>query len=100
MRNLGFVQLKGKLSSLNVYECFACNEENEVLKKLKTLSVFNDGVSFYLNKLFINAHESFRTVIDIDPEDATARFFYNHTRQLIDTGIPENKSGVVEMEEK
>jgi len=100
LRNLGFVQLKGKLSSLNIHECFSCNSEKELDKKLETLPVFNDGVSFYLNKLFKNAHESFLKVIETDPEDRTASFFYHHTHQILDEGIMENKSGVVHMEEK
>lgn len=100
LRNLGFVQLKGKLSSINVHECFSCNTQHELEKKLETLSSFNNGVSFYVDKLFSNANDAFKNVIDVNPDDRTARFFYNHTRQIIDSGIPENKSGVVEMEEK
>lgn len=100
LRNLGFVQLKGKLSSINIHECFSCNTEKELEKKLETLSIFNNGVSFYLNKLFSSANEAFKNVIDLNPDDRTARFFYNHTRQIVESGIPENKSGVVEMEEK
>jgi class 3 adenylate cyclase len=100
LRNLGFVQLKGKLSSINVYECFSCNTQTELQKKLNSLSVFNDGVSFYLNKLFNNANDALKKVIEMDPEDRTAKFFYNHTRQIIESGVVKNKSGVVEMEEK
>ena len=100
LRNLGFVQLKGKLSSINVYECFSCNTQMELQKKLNSLSVFNDGVSFYLNKLFNNANDAFKNVMEMDPEDRTAKFFYNHTRQIIESGVVKNKSGVMEMEEK
>ena len=100
LRNLGFVQLKGKLSSINVHECFTSNSENELQKKLETLPVFNNGVSFYVNKLFSNAHDAFKNVIEMDPDDRTAKFFYNHTMQIIETGLIKDKSGVVEMEEK
>jgi adenylate cyclase len=100
LRNLGFVQLKGKLSSINVHECFSCDDETELQKKSATLPFFNDGVSFYLNKLFVNANDAFKSVIEIDPDDRTARFFYNHTLKIIESGVPENNPGVVEMEEK
>jgi hypothetical protein len=100
LRNLGLVQLKGKLSSINIHECFNCDAEDELQKKLNTLSVFKEGVSFYLNKSFINANNSFKKVTEKDPNDRTAKFFYNNTRQIIESGIPENKSGIVEMEEK
>ncbi len=100
LRNLGLVHLKGKLSSVNVHECFSCNSEIELQKKLDTLPVFNEGVSYYLNKLFSNAIDSFKNVIEIDPDDRTAKFFYNHTRQIIDSVVVKDKSGVVEMEDK
>lgn len=100
LRNLGLVQLKGKLSSINIHECFSCDDETELQKKLGTLSIFNDGVSFYGKKLFSNANDAFKKVIQIDPNDPTAKFFYNNTRQIIETGISINKAGVVEMEEK
>ncbi|HET7116465.1 MAG TPA: adenylate/guanylate cyclase domain-containing protein [Hanamia sp.] len=100
LRNLGLVQLKGKLSSINIHECFSCDAENELQKKLDTLTIFNEGVSFYLNKSFRNANSSFKKVIEADPDDPTAKFFYNNTRQIIETGVPESKSGIVEMEEK
>jgi class 3 adenylate cyclase len=100
LRNLGFVQLKGKLSSINVHECFTCNSEDELQKKLETLSVFNNGVSFYVNKLFTNAQEAFSNVIDLDPEDRTARFFYNHIQQIIESDVIKENPGVMRMEEK
>lgn len=100
LRNLGLVQLKGKLSSINIHECFDSDDEMKLQKKLETLTIFNDGVSFYKSKLFNNANDAFKKVIQIDPNDPTAKFFYNNTRQIIETGIPENKAGIVEMEEK
>ena len=100
LRNLGLVQLKGKLSSINVHECFSCDGETELQKKRSTLNIFNDGVSFYLNKLFADANIAFKNVLEMDPDDRTARFFYNHTLKIIESGMPENSPGVVEMEEK
>jgi hypothetical protein len=100
LRNLGFVQLKGKLSSINVHECFNCDDEMELQKKSGTLPVFNDGVSFYLNKLFVNSNDAFKNVLEMDADDRTARFFYNHTLKIIESGVTENNAGVVEMEEK
>jgi adenylate cyclase len=100
LRNLGLVQLKGKLSSINVHECFSCDTELQLQKKLSTLSLFNDAVSFYLNKLFVNANEAFKRVMEIDPDDRTAAFFFNHTLKIIASTVPENNAGVVEMEEK
>jgi len=68
--------------------------------KLDTLSIFNEGVSHYLGKSFEQANEAFKKVIAINPNDRTAKFFFNYTHQIIDADIPENKAGVVEMDEK
>ena len=100
LRNLGLVQLKGKLSSVNIHECFSSDTEQELQKKESTLSLFNEGVSFYIDQLFERANSAFRKVLDIDDNDTTAAFFYKHTRQILESGIHEKKSGVVEMEEK
>jgi len=100
LRNLGLVQLKGKHNSINVHECFSCDTEQELQNKLDTLSIFNEGVSHYLGKSFEQANEAFKKVIAINPNDRTAKFFFNYTHQIIDADIPENKAGVVEMDEK
>jgi len=100
LRNLGLVQLKGKLSSINVYECFSSNTDEELQQKVETLSFFNEGVACYLNQSFENANHAFKKVLQIDENDSTARFFYLHTKQIVDSGVDEKKSGVVEMEEK
>ncbi|HEU5052768.1 MAG TPA: adenylate/guanylate cyclase domain-containing protein [Hanamia sp.] len=100
LRNLGLVQLKGKHHSINVHECFSCDEEIELENKLKTLSLFDEGVNLYLNKSFEEANEAFRKVTEIDSEDRTARFFYNISRQMAESDQLENKAGVVEMNEK
>lgn len=100
IRNLGLVQLKGKLENINVYECFSGNPKPELQKKSETLPVFNEAISSYLNKSFNQANRAFQKVLDYHPEDRTARFFYTHIQQIIDSGSAENKNGVVEMHEK
>lgn len=100
LRNLGLVQLKGKLSSVNIHECFNSDTEDELQKKVSTLSLFNDGVSFYIDQLFEHANGAFKKVLAMDGDDATATFFYKHTRHILESGVHETKSGIVEMEEK
>lgn len=100
LRNLGLVQLKGKHHSINVHECFSCDELPQLENKLKTLSIFNEGVNNYLNKSFVMANEAFKKVTEINPDDRTARFFYNISSQILESGAHENKVGIVEMNEK
>ena len=100
LRNLGLVQLKGKHSSLNVHECFSCNIETELQLKSATLALFNEGVSLYQQQFFTHANEAFQKVLDLDPGDRTAGFFYNYTMQMIHSEVVNSQPGIVEMKEK
>jgi adenylate cyclase len=100
LRYLGKVQVKGKQSSIGIHECFSSNNEEEIDKKEKTLSIFNEGMNFYLNRSFEKAVKAFEAVADINPQDFTSRFFLDNSIRFLKKGVPENWSGVVEMAEK
>jgi adenylate cyclase len=100
LRSLGMVQLKGKQVSVTIHECFSGNPMQEVQKKLETLPDFNEGISHYMDRSFTRANSAFVKVIEHHPEDRTAKFFFSHTKQIIENGFFENKTGVVEMNEK
>lgn len=100
LRSLGLVQLKGKREAVEIHECFNNNTTIDLEKKLNTLTNFNEGVSLFLNKSFNEANIAFKKVVDADPADHTAKFFYRNTKRIIDEGILENEAGIVEMQEK
>jgi len=98
LRSLGLVQLKGKREAVEIHECF--NTSTDIEKKINTLAVFNEGVSLFLSKSFQEANLAFEKVIDSDPGDHTAKFFYRNTKKIIDEGVFENGAGIVAMHEK
>ena len=100
LRYIGSVQLKGKLKSIKIHECFSGNEEQDIIKKQQTLPVFNDGMENYLNKSFVTAIDAFSSVAGEHPEDQTALFFLNNAKQYLQRGVPENWTGVLEMRTK
>jgi len=100
LRSLGLVQLKGKREAVEIHECFDSNTLPDMEKKLSTLAAFNEGVSFFLNKSFHEANLAFKRVVDTDPSDHTAKFFYRNSRKIIDEGVFENGAGIVAMHEK
>ncbi len=100
LRHLGQVQLKGKQEATRIYECFNGNSEQEIQKKLTALPLFTQGMDDYFNKLFNEASRKFFQVLEIDPEDRTAKIFLEKTGRHIDAGIPENWTGVEEMHSK
>jgi class 3 adenylate cyclase len=100
LRSLGLVQLKGKREAVEIHECFDSNTLPDKEKKLNTLAAFNEGVSYFLNKSFHEANLAFKRVVDTDPGDHTAKFFYRNTKKIIEEGVFENGAGIVAMHEK
>ncbi|MEZ4772407.1 MAG: response regulator [Bacteroidia bacterium] len=99
-RYLGKVQVKGKQEAIGIYECLAGEEEKIRDLKLSTKNVFDQGLQAYLNKEFIPAAESMKIVLAKYPEDETARYFLTRVTQLIQTGVPEEWTGIEEMKGK
>jgi class 3 adenylate cyclase len=100
LRHLGGVQLKGKMESINIYECFNGSDENDVKKKLASLSFFSEAMTDYLNQSFTEAHDKFYRVLELHPEDLTTKLFLNKTDHYLNNGTPHNWTGVEEMHNK
>jgi len=62
--------------------------------KQKTLSHFNEGTFRYFERAFPEATMSFKKVLEIHPEDKTARMFLNKAAYYIATGVPDDWTGV------
>jgi adenylate cyclase len=100
LRHLGRVQLKGKQDATRIYECFNGNSDHEIEKRLHALPLFKQGMDHYFNKSFSEASKIFFQVLEIDPEDRATKIFLEKAGRHIDTGIPENWTGVEEMSSK
>jgi adenylate cyclase len=100
LRYLGKVQVKGRQSSIGIYECFDADGKEQINRKEETLALFNEGIHHYLNKSFTAAIKCFLSVTELNPQDHTAQFFLEHTIHYLQKGIPENWLGVVEMMNK
>ncbi len=99
-RQLGLIQLKGKLAPVSIYECFNGMEEKDFHKKLLALPYFREGISEYFSKSFKAASDKFGRVLEIYPDDKTTKLFLGKAKQYLDKGIPENWTGVEEMQHK
>jgi adenylate cyclase len=97
LRHLGMSQLKGKTKLIAIYECFDGSDENNIQKKLSSLSLFNKAMSDYLNKSFAEAAIKFQQVLEMHPGDTTTKLFLGNAHNYISNGVPENWFGVEEM---
>jgi adenylate cyclase len=100
LRHLGPVQLKGKHEATRIYECFNGSDERDVGKKLKALPLFKQGMQDYYNKSFTEASDKFYRVLEIHPEDTTAKLFLGRASHYLNAGLPDNWTGVEEMQMK
>jgi class 3 adenylate cyclase len=96
-RHLGLIQLKGKQAPVSIHECLSGTAEEDLEKKLAALPHFKLGMFYYLNKSFGEASSRFKRVLEIYPEDTTAKLFLTRASQYMDSGTPENWTGVEEM---
>lgn len=100
LRPLGRVQVKGRMESIAIHECFSGNPAEQVMSKEATLQHFKRGIMHYVNKSFEDACNEFRYISAINPEDHTVHFFLNKAIHFINAGVPENWVGVEEMHSK
>ena len=99
-RHLGMVQLKGKITSTSIYECFCGDTPEELEKKTSTLSFFEEGMTNYIGQSFEKAVNAFEQVLTLHPQDFTARFFLENAIGFKNHGAPSNWMGVEEMHDK
>ena len=69
-------------------------------KKMTALPFYKQGVFDYFNKSFKEASDKFYRVLEINPEDRISKLFLGRANQYLDIGIPENWTGVEEMQYK
>lgn len=99
-RHLGNVKLKGKNNLLSIIECINGFDDLQLEKKIKTLSLFNDAMTAYREKQFENALQLFQKIIVSDPDDLTAIYFHDKTKNYLREGVPHNWTGAEEMMSK
>jgi len=99
-RHLGNVRLKGKNNLLNIIECINGFDDAQLEKKLQTLSLFNEAMSYYHDQQFENALSIFQTMLTQDPDDLTTIYFLDNTKKYLSEGVPRNWTGAEEMVSK
>lgn len=100
LRYLGKVQVKGKKRPVGVYECFGGDESAILWKKQQTLSSFQLGLEYFFTSHFNEAERTLQKILDVNPEDATAKLFLQKIKAFIVSGGPEGWDGVETMETK
>ncbi len=101
LRFLGKVQVKGKEQALDLYECFDGDEPEMFWYKQATLAEFNEATRQYFAKDFQGAVETLKTkVLNRNPRDFAAKMLLGKAEKLLESGVPEDWTGLEKMELK
>lgn len=100
LRYLGQVQVKGKKEPVAIYECFDGDTPEQFEKKKATSQLFSGAMRAYYDRDFSAAQEAFRSVLEVNPADRTAKLLLNRIEGFLHTGVPEDWTGVEKMSSK
>ncbi len=93
-RDLGMVQVKGRIEPISIFECFDGDADDIFALKLETCKAFNHGVYSYVNKSFRDSTKSLSQVLVANPDDETAQIFLAKISQMITSEFDSNWNGV------
>jgi signal transduction histidine kinase/class 3 adenylate cyclase/ActR/RegA family two-component response regulator len=99
-RNLGKVKMKGKQLPIEVFECFDGDEANQKAIKIQTLETFKTAMELYLSKAFSEAAVEFNKILQLNPKDRVADFFFKKATQYVFESVSDDWTGVEMMESK
>ena len=93
-RFLSIVSVKGKHLSNKIFEFFDGDSDHDKQMKIKTMQIFRNGIDEYYGKRFTQASVLFQEILNVYPEDKTAKIFLKHAAKLMVQGVPDDWDGV------
>jgi len=96
----GKVKLKGKNQIVGIYESVMGDAEELRLFKIRTSSLFNEGVRLYQNGSFREAIDIFEELNAQEPLDNVAAHFHEKLQRLIEGTIPPDWEAIEVMSHK
>ncbi len=81
-RFIGGAKVKGKSEEVKVFEILG-GEGSEVLeKKIKTVAIFEEAISYYHEKKIKSFFSAIEKVLAENPEDKTAKYYFDNAKNL------------------
>ncbi|MEW5869002.1 MAG: adenylate/guanylate cyclase domain-containing protein [Chloroflexota bacterium] len=100
MRYLGQARVKGRQSPLVLYEVYQGLPEGIVALRDASRADFERGIALYTHGHFSGAQRAFDAVLDIDPQDKTARYYLERCFEWAEQITPPGWDGVLVMTDK
>lgn len=99
-RFLGKVQVKGKTKPLEVFEIIEANGKEIFELKRKSQGDYEAGLKYFFDREFTSASVHFKRVLDMNPQDKTAKFYLERSALHMVQGVAESWEGVETMDSK
>ena len=93
-RFLDIVKVKGRKSSVNIFEILDGEKANQRKLKIETKEQFNKAIELYRNTSFEEASILFSTLRKANPNDKAIHLYLERCEKNIKHGIPEDWDGV------
>lgn len=93
-RFLDIVKVKGKKEAVYIFEIIDGDSEDIRHLKLKTKSVFAEGVNLYKSGNFNDALKSFTEVFGVNQHDTTAELYMARCKRFLEKGVPDDWDGI------
>ncbi len=100
MRFLDTVQVKGKNAAMKIYEIFSADPKEVFERKRESLSEFHQGQQYYFQRKFADAAKCFLNVLNLMPNDLTAKHYLERSAKFMVEGVPEDWQGIQKMDTK
>jgi len=100
MRYLGKAHVKGREAPLALYEVYEGRPDDVVARREASKENFERGIALYGQGQFVEAEQAFNDVLEVDPNDATARYYLERCFEWAEHTIPAHWDGAVIMVDK
>ncbi|MDP5168948.1 MAG: hypothetical protein NWR72_01780 [Bacteroidia bacterium] len=100
LRSLGRVLVKGRVTPMAIYECFAADSPEEADSKSRSLEMHNQALQHFVEGEFAEALRVWDQSLVISPNDQVLLRFQKMCQKYLLQGIPEGWNGVEEMQNK
>jgi predicted ATPase/class 3 adenylate cyclase/ActR/RegA family two-component response regulator len=92
LREIDRVKVKGKERPVTIFECFNCDKQDVIDKKLSSLEKYNNGLTAFREGNFSEAREFFNLCQKACPEDPIPVIYINRCNKLITEKKNERKN--------
>ncbi|MCP5500426.1 MAG: adenylate/guanylate cyclase domain-containing protein [Leptospiraceae bacterium] len=98
-RRIGRVKVKGKESTVSIYEILDSSDLTKVVKLEKTRAFYEEGLEEYLKRNFGKSLELFEKVLENFPEDKASQLYKKKSQLYLKTPPPSNWDGAEEADD-